>query len=324
MAQRATHAFVGVIEQQEVLKWSHPYVPGDRTGYWKLLRRRIRVENVLRGRESRDRVDIYEIFWTGGATGDWNATETGKRYVFLVRTDGGVYHVVGDWWRSVFPVSSGHHSRAPLTDATPLWERIALMMWWEQPDWDAGFGEVFRNDPGGRFTVWRTIKLLRGLLRHPDPKLQDLGCESLLMLERAQDECWDMIPADQRKDLNRYHNMLHPLDEWRANRTFEQRAQLEWDRMVGNDRYRLGNLDDLRVFTTINNTSLRTHFCDLFSARFPGDSDNGCPANQPPPATILTEDGDIPLVGPWPAARAGASGLGEYGLLRSGSGVSGN
>jgi hypothetical protein len=71
----------------------------------------------------------------------------------------------------------------------------------------------------------------------------------------------------------------------------------------------------LRVFTTINNTSLRTHFCDLFSARFPGDTDNGCPANQPPPATIVTADGDVPLVGPWPAARAAATGLGDHASL---------
>ena len=36
------------------------------------------------------------------------------------------------------------------------------------------------------------------------------------------------------------------------------------------------------------------------SLRYPADRDNGCPADQPPPATIVTEKGDVPLAGSWP------------------------
>jgi hypothetical protein len=56
----------------------------------------------------------------------------------------------------------------------------------------------------------------------------------------------------------------------------------------------------LRLLTTVNRPRLRREFCRLFAQRFPNDHDNGCPADQPPPATIVTKDGDIPLIGAWP------------------------
>jgi hypothetical protein len=45
---------------------------------------------------------------------------------------------------------------------------------------------------------------------------------------------------------------------------------------------------------------MRAEFCKLYAREYPGDADNGCPADQPPPATIVTERGDVPLLGPWP------------------------
>ena len=62
------------------------------------------------------------------------------------------------------------------------------------------------------------------------------------------------------------------------------------------------NVDMLRLLTTVNRP-LRREFCRLFTRRFPKDHDNGCPADQPPPATIVTQDGDVPLIGPWPQVR---------------------
>ena len=79
-----------------------------------MLRREVRVEMVLRGAEMRRVVDIYEIYWTGATSGNWSATRDGERDLFLVRVENGRYHVVRDWWRCMFPVTSGPHSRLPL------------------------------------------------------------------------------------------------------------------------------------------------------------------------------------------------------------------
>jgi len=55
-----------------------------------------------------------------------------------------------------------------------------------------------------------------------------------------------------------------------------------------------------RVLTTVDSPSLRREFCQKFLAKFPHDTDNGCSADNPFPATIVTENGDVPLVGAWP------------------------
>jgi hypothetical protein len=50
----------------------------------------------------------------------------------------------------------------------------------------------------------------------------------------------------------------------------------------------------------MSNQRMRADFCKFFLKQFPNDHDNGCPADRPPPATIVTENGDVPLTGPWP------------------------
>ena len=63
------------------------------------------------------------------------------------------------------------------------------------------------------------------------------------------------------------------------------------------------DIDRMRLLTTVNRPTLRHEFYRLFTQRFPTDHDNGCPADQPPPATIVTQDGDVPLIGPWPTGK---------------------
>lgn len=65
MFQRATHVFIGVIEKEDFESWPFFRVRGDDGKYWGILRRRVRIETVLRGNKQRPSVDIYEIFWTG-------------------------------------------------------------------------------------------------------------------------------------------------------------------------------------------------------------------------------------------------------------------
>src|SRR5262249_27810348 len=118
--------FVGVIQRHQFESW--PFfrltVPGEdptRVKYWRVLRREVRVETVLRGTESRRVVDVYEIFWTGGTSGGWNSTDDGERALFLVRIENGRYRVVRDWRRSIYPVTSGPHHRLPLDESHSLW-----------------------------------------------------------------------------------------------------------------------------------------------------------------------------------------------------------
>jgi hypothetical protein len=55
-----------------------------------------------------------------------------------------------------------------------------------------------------------------------------------------------------------------------------------------------------RLMTTMNNRQMRAEFCRLYDLEHPGDKDNGCPADLPLPASIVTEQGDVPLNGAWP------------------------
>ena len=90
MLQRATHIFIGVIERQDFESWPFLSVPGfpgmdsKERRYWRVLRRKVRVEIIVKGIEPRKLIDVYEIFWTGGATGDWNSTQDKERDLVIV------------------------------------------------------------------------------------------------------------------------------------------------------------------------------------------------------------------------------------------------
>jgi hypothetical protein len=229
---------VGGIEKQDFESWPFFSVPGfpgmdlKERRYWRVLRRRVRVEIVVKGSEPRKLIDVYEIFWTGGATGDWNSTQEKERDLFLVRVENGRYHVVRDWWRSIFPIYSGSHTRLPLDETKPLWERVGLMTWWVQPDRSRAFENMSRNDPGGALGTWRRIKLLRGLLRHPDRRLRLCACKRLLFESMAQDECWDALTEEDRKQLIAdAPGWLTPDSISKDYRSFNQHAKDLWDRL---------------------------------------------------------------------------------------------
>jgi len=303
MLRRASLVFVGVIQDQQFESWPFfrlkiPDGDPDSSKYWMILRRRVRVETVFRGVEPCSAIDVYEIFWTGGTSGDWNATQDGQRALFLVRKENGRYHVVRDWWRSIFPVTGGPHSRLPLDDSHPLWERIALMNWWmERYDASARITyPYFRyNDPGGAFSPWRVVKLERGLIRHPSAGVRVPACRELLMLGGwGQDECWEMLSDSDRSHLSDSGYFCCSANEIAATRLKTEASGAEWWWRVYRDR------EPRRLLTAMNNIRLRSEFCRFWSREYPEDHDNGCPADRPPPATIVTEKGDVPLVGPWP------------------------
>jgi hypothetical protein len=295
MLQRADHIFIGVITDQQLQLWPFLRIPGQETSYWRVARRRVRIENVLVGSEARKEVHVFEYFWTGPASGDWNTTQNNDRDLFLVRVENGRYHIVRDWWRSIFKISSGKHDRLPLDDSHPFWERVGLLMVWVRPDWSPALGSFWRNDPWGSLGNWRMTKILRGLARHPNLKIRLLACGALLQ-ETAQDECWNDLAPSDRASLTR--NGIRPQDASGQDRNFETQAKQAWEQ-----EWPENEIDRERLLTTVNNRPLREQFCRLFLKRFPNDHDNGCPADQPPPATIVTEDGDVPLTGPWPAGK---------------------
>jgi hypothetical protein len=97
MLARATHVFVGVVRQQAFESW--PFLRFNTAGekvrdakYWRVLRRDVVVEMVLRGNVSNKTVPVYEYSWTGGASGDWNNADDGTRALFLVLVENGRYH----------------------------------------------------------------------------------------------------------------------------------------------------------------------------------------------------------------------------------------
>ena len=188
MLARADHIFMGVIEKQDYEYWPFLRIPGQDSSKWRVWRRRVRIEILLRGTEPRKSIDVYEYSSTLGSSGDLNSTEDGERDLFLVRVENGRYHVVQDWVRCIFPIYSGRHERLPLGDTRSVWERIALLNWWlsdghRVTNWS-------RMDPGWALGRWRTAKLARGFLRHPDREMRVFGCQVLLQMTAFQDECW--------------------------------------------------------------------------------------------------------------------------------------
>ena len=296
MLRRATLVFIGVVQKQQIEFW--PFlrlkIPGDdptNDRYWKILRREVRVETVLRGTESRSVVNVYEIVWTGAASGNWNFTPIGQRNLFLVRLENSRYHVVRDWWHSIFRIPSGAHARLPLDDSHSLWERIALMNWRiERADQAASISFRY-NDPGQALTFWRTVKLERGLLRHPSPLVRLAACRELLGLGGwRQDECREMLPDSEKAQPLLFRTSKDSAEALR--RLKERDAAWWWSHY--------GERENRRLLTAINDRAIRTDICRLYQHAYPGDLDTGCPADQPPPATIVTERGDVPLIGPWP------------------------
>lgn len=302
MLSRASHVVIGVIESHKLESWPffRASVPSDvgKAKYWKILRRRVRVEAVLRGSESRKLIDVYEVFWTGATTGDWNATHDGERAVFPLRIEDGYYRLVRDWDRSIFTVTSGPHSRLPLDETTPLWERVALMNWWIERNDNAmqiTYPYFRRNDPAGALSLWRTVKLLRGLLRHPSAGVRVPACRELLVFVGwGQDECWEALSDEERTHLHDGgYFCCSATDVAQSRAKDEQRGAAYWWKNYTDREQR-------RLMTTMNNRQMRAEFCRFYDLEYPGDKDTGCPAELPPPATIVTEQGDVPLNGAWP------------------------
>ncbi len=290
-AAEASHAFVGVIEAQEFLRWTRPF-GGE---HWRYLWRRVRVEAALKGDVRDGVVDVWEVFWAGGASGDWNGTEVGGRYLFPVVVEKGRYRMVRDYWRSIWPVASGPHSRAPLDERAPLFERLALLNYWMDGVRGQTVPWMWRADPERRLGWWREAKLARGLLRHPNLGVRVAGCRVLLgMGGWGQDECWEQLSETERAHLrDGGATCCFPEDIAVARRRQEGRdVATQWANHL--DR------DERRLLTTVSNRRQRAAFCELYLKTYPGDTDHGCPAERTPPATMVTEAGDIPLAGAWP------------------------
>ncbi len=296
LPKQASHIFIGVIEDQELLAWPwhRAIVPATEAGgYWRILRRRLKIETVVRGIETRPAIDFYEVYWTGAAVGQWNTNRTGKRALFLLRLENGRYRQVQDWYPSIFRISGGPYSRLPLDDSRPVWERVALLYWWIKPDQETPPLSI-ASDPGGALSLWRTVKLQRGLLLHPSLEIRAWACRGLLNRSLGQDECWDLFTDAERLQIKEQDAKLPPKSELahRRNEWQMHSAALHWK--WSKER------EVRRVLTAINNRRLRIEFCRLYELEYPGDRDNACPADRPPPATIVTEAGDVPLVGSWP------------------------
>ncbi len=295
----ASHVFIGIIQKHQFEIAFQVIAPAERdASKWKVLRREVLVETVLLGSESRKVVDVYEVFWTGGTSGDWNSTQDGERVLLPLRMDRGRYRVVRDWWRSIYPVTTGPHTRLPGPESLPLWERIALMNWWVERSDDRArivYPYFHYSDPAGALDFWRVVKLQRGLARHPGAAIRVAACRYLLDLrDWGQDECWDTLSEADKVHLHDSGHVCCSDDEIAAIRRRREAS----DALLWWSRYRLR--DERRLLTTINNVRLRTEYCRLYKAEYPGDLDSGCPANKPPPATIVTARGDIPLLGLWP------------------------
>jgi hypothetical protein len=108
----------------------------------------------------------------------------------------------------------------------------------------------------------------------------------------GQDECWETLSDSDREHLHDSGYVCCSADD-----IAKERGQLQ---KFGMSMWMAADRESRRMLTAVSNRQLRTEFCRLYTREYPGDRDTGCPADQPPPATIVTERGDVPLIGPWP------------------------
>jgi hypothetical protein len=151
------------------------------------------------------------------------------------------------------------------------------------------------NDPAGALSLWRTVKLLRGLLRHRSADVRIPACRELLVFVGwGQDECWEMLSDEERTHLYDGGYFCCSATEIAQSRAKNQeRGPAYWWQNYTDREQR-------RLMTTMNNRQMRAEFCRLYDLEYPDDKDSGCPADLPPPATIVTEQGDVPLLVAWP------------------------
>ena len=80
------------------------------------------------------------------------------------------------------------------------------MNWWIERGDDAvriTYPYFRYSDPGLALSRWRKVKLERGLARHPSQGVRVPACRELLMLGGwGQDECWDMLSANDKAHLS--------------------------------------------------------------------------------------------------------------------------
>ncbi len=302
MLAQANVVFIGVIQKQQFesipyIEWNVPDYNPAKAKLWRVLRREVLVEMVLRGTESRRAINVYEIVSTLGLSGDGNSTQDGERDLFLVRFENGRYHVVHDGGRTIFPITSGPHSRLPLDESRSLWERMALMNWWIERTDDAvriKYPYFHYDDPGWALGLWRTLKLERGPARHPSRGVRVPACRELLLLGGwGQDECWETLSDNDKSHLSDGGYSCCSAAEIAVNRRQLTERNASWWWL----RYR--DHENRRLLTAVNNRELRAEICRLYVHEYPGDQDTGCRADQPP-ATIVSENGDLPLIGAWP------------------------
>jgi hypothetical protein len=150
------------------------------------------------------------------------------------------------------------------------------------------------HDPGGTISRWRAVKLERGLVRHPSAGVRVPACRELLLLGTGQDECWEALSDSDRTHLHDSGYRCCSPDDIAAARRQMAGSSASWWWTTHRDR------EDRRLLTAVNHKQLRTEICHLYEHEYPGDRDTGCLADGPPPATIVSERGDLPLSGAWP------------------------
>jgi hypothetical protein len=193
------------------------------------------------------------------------------------------------------------------------------------------FGRGYGGLEGSRYRV-RVENVLRGTEARPVTDIYEAFPTGVLFgdWDSTQDGRRYLFPV--RLENGRYHivrdfrRSIYPVYSGRRSRLpldesrpfWERFALLQWwvqaDRSTafGQTMYTdpgwvldqptlsPDDMNELRLSTSINSYALRREFCSQFHRRFPQDTDNGCPADRSPPATIVTEDGDVPLIGAWP------------------------
>jgi len=201
-------------------------------------------------------------------------------------SDQGVLRAFEDQRRTNIRVTSGKHNSLPLSEDTPLPERITAMLLIPGDDLNPSqfssgllhaYSFVQRN-----LGAWRTANMIKSLLTNPNRAIRVGACEELTLSFTGQDQCWDTLDIGDGTDLRYHHGVISPMVGIQRHRYHQRESEdtEKWWRMAQRQYSKAEILDELKLLTTDNDERTRRRFCGLLREKYPLEADSGCGMSQ--------------------------------------------
>jgi hypothetical protein len=208
--------------------------------------------------------------------------DPGRRYLFFLTQEAGVWRSIGDVGEYSIPVNSGKHDEVPIK-AGEIGQRIGEILLTPGTDADLGLMAATIPTATEAAEVWASrlvaASLLRSLLQRGEP-LRSMACGTLVERFRGQYDCLESIandpgePAENRREAS--IELEHKSELRRRIRDdLKDPARLTYQDFAGDSRQRLREELETLLF---NQTDRMQHerACQALSRYFPWNIEPEC------------------------------------------------